>query len=227
MAAATAQTPPARAEPPITVTVVRADRGAQPPPGGPSTPPPGGGILTAGACPREGPWPRSATGRHTADLDCRSGRRARGVPDRHARQPPVEGRQLVAGLHRHAADAALPRAAAGEGPARLPPGVPPLPDGRAVLALVRRPRALRPGPGRPPPGALAPVQPAGRRQRGRGHLARDLPRARRATSRRSTATCRPTVWPRPWAWCPIRRGRDSAAARIGARQGDDPALPPY
>ena len=38
----------------------------------------------------------------------------------------------------------------------LPPGVPPLPDGRAVLALVRRPRALRPGPERPAPGALAP-----------------------------------------------------------------------
>ena len=26
---------------------------------------------------------------------------------------------------------------------------------------------------------------------------------------------------------PIARGRDSAGARIGARQGDDPALPPY
>ena len=26
---------------------------------------------------------------------------------------------------------------------------------------------------------------------------------------------------------PIGRGRDSAAARIGARPDDDPALPPY
>ena len=26
---------------------------------------------------------------------------------------------------------------------------------------------------------------------------------------------------------PIRRGRDSAGARIGATAGDDPALPPY
>ena len=26
---------------------------------------------------------------------------------------------------------------------------------------------------------------------------------------------------------PVRRGRDSAAARIGARTEDDPALPPY
>jgi hypothetical protein len=26
---------------------------------------------------------------------------------------------------------------------------------------------------------------------------------------------------------PLQRGRDSAAARIGARADDDPALPPY
>jgi hypothetical protein len=53
----------------------------------------------------------------------------------------------------------------------VPTVIPALAASDSVLAVVRRSGAVRPGPQRPPPGAVAAVQPARRRFRRRRHLA--------------------------------------------------------
>ena len=94
---------------------------------------------------------------------------------------------------------------------------------RAVLAVVRAPRAVRQGRRRPAPRRLARLLEAGRAQRPHRHLARDLPRpgrrvrgdlrqhaaARARQGRRSSSRSRPTS--------PARAGSYAEAARPLAR----------
>ena len=86
------------------------------------------------------------------------------------------------------------------------------PADRAVLALVRAPRALRARPRRRAPAGLARLQQAGGDARRRRHLARDLPGPRRASTRRSTATCRASAWPRSATSCRSEHERDRRPA---------------
>src|SRR6185312_5908862 len=104
----------------------------------------GGGILPEDAFrgSGHGTGPRWTTHRRPGRRRGRGGR----LPHRDARQPAVEGGPVVAGVLRDATDAASPRAAPGEGTAGVPPGLPAVADGRAVLAVVCRPGAVRPRP---------------------------------------------------------------------------------
>ena len=96
-----------------------------------------------------------------------------------------------------------------KGPARVRDGVP---DDRAVLAVVRAPRGVRPGRRRPAPRRVAQLLAPGR-ARATGPASGTRPTwCARATTRRSTATCRRTG--------SARRGGSSRSPRPRAPAGD-------
>ena len=84
----------------------------------------------------------------------------------------------------------------------------PSPAARAVLALVRAPRALRARRGRAAPGAVAAVQPRASARSGDVGIWHETYRVRTsATSRPSTATCRRPGWAPRFGTVPVGRGR--------------------
>ena len=99
-----------------------------------------------------------------------------------------------------------------------------LADHRAVLALVRGPRRYARNHDRLHWPAWRRFNQRVARLRHRRDLARDLPGRRRAHTRRSTATCRPSAWPRR------PPGPDHAGPRLSGRpdrglRHHEPALP--
>lgn len=151
-------------------------------------------------------------------------RRLRRLHHRDADQQALEGGPVVAGFPRDAADdqgtggrppVKIPRRDAGSDHHR--------PDARALLALVRAPRALRARPQRSAPSGLAPVSISASGGPATSASGTRPTACARASTRRSTATCRGSGWP-PWAsTCrsarqPPRPPSGSARARTTGRQ---------
>ena len=173
--------------------------------------------VRAGSRHRASPRLESADDRLRGAPQREDRRRLRRLPHRHAHQPPAARALLVAGVHGHAEDGQGTRAGPGFGlPGRVAGSVEHGAVARPVLAVVRATRAVR-------------ARPARRRTCRRGDASTSWcettatsgsgtrhTECARASTRRSTATCRASAWP-----APPSTGRSAPRARQRAGSAND------